>query len=248
MVTASINKRSHLPYYYQLASLLREQIQQKENSSTAWLLPSENELARLHQISRATVRQALGLLEREGLIYTAKGKGTFAAKSRARYQMTALIPTTDDMLRRGWQPQTQLIYANKIETHEPITSALEIAEEAYLFEICRLRLGNGEPVSLQWSYLDAERVPGILEHDLTGSLTHLVEEVYGIRFWSAHEILRARLVTPFEARHLQVPAGSPVIYTEQVTYSPAGQPVEFLQSVWRSDRYDFEFNLLRGGI
>lgn len=242
---AVINKQSRVPYYYQLADSLRQLIKNSSNNGEQVLLPSENELAKTHQISRATVRQALALLEREGLIYKAKGKGTFVAKRRALYELTSLIPTTDEMLRRGWKPGTQVISLNQIDTHSPITEALELEEGDQLYEVCRLRLGNDEPVCLQWSYLPAKMCPGLLQQDLTSSLTHLLDERYGLKFWSAHVVLRARLVTLLEARYLRVPAGSPVIYREQITYLPTGSPIEFLQSVWRSDRYDFTFTSSR---
>jgi GntR family transcriptional regulator len=64
-------------------------------------------------------------------------------------------------------------------------------------------------------------------------------------FWSAQILLRARLATQLEAQHLQIPTSSPVICLEQTTYLQSGQPVEFLQSVWRSDRYDFTFKAIR---
>ena len=88
----------------------------------------------------------------------------------------------------------------------------------------------------------------MLEHDLSASLTQLLDERYGIRLWTARSILRARLVQPAEARLLQIPKNNPVIYVEQNTFSPEGHAVEFLKSVWRSDRYDFVVNLSRSPL
>src|SRR5258708_26065146 len=111
-----VDKRSKIPYYYQLADILREKIQNSANGNTpnssATLMPSELELAKMHHISRATVRQAFDLLEREGLIYREKGKGTFAATVRNRYNLTTLIPITEDIMRRGWVPSVQVISLN----------------------------------------------------------------------------------------------------------------------------------------
>jgi DNA-binding GntR family transcriptional regulator len=72
-----------------------------------------------------------------------------------------------------------------------------------------------------------------------------MEVEFGIVFWSAYEFLRARLPTPFEAGHLQISRDLPVIYMERITFTPEGRPVEFLQSVWRSDLYEYEFSLTR---
>src|SRR5215208_6208282 len=71
MIEKVVDKRSKIPYYYQLADILREFIEQAAQGDSKTqedhLLPSETELARTHRLSRATVRQAFDLLEREGL-------------------------------------------------------------------------------------------------------------------------------------------------------------------------------------
>ena len=241
----AINKQSHIPYYYQLAETLRQTVREAATHGQSMPLPSENELAETHQISRATVRHALDLLEREGLIYKAKGKGSFVALARAKYELASLVPTTEDITRRGWQAGVKVLSLQKMTPLPSIAAALDIEKDEEVFEIHRLRTADGEPISLQWSYLPAHLCPDLLEHDLAASLTQLLEEQYGIRLWTARSILRARLVQLAEARLLQVPKNSPVIYIEQNTFSPEGRAVEFLKSVWRSDRYDFMVNLSR---
>lgn len=241
----TINKQSHIPYYYQLADLLREIIQESAAGSATEFLPSENELVQTHQVSRATVRQALAVLEREGLVHKAKGKGTYISKHRVRYPLTQLISTTEDMQRRGWKPGVEVISFKELDTHLPITEALALNPEDKVYELCRLRLGNDEPVGIQWAYLPVKLCPGLVNLDLATSLTKVMEENFGVVNWSAHEFLRARMPTKFEAARLQIPKNLPVIYMERITYSPEGKPVEFLQSVWRGDEYDYEFSLTR---
>ena len=241
----TINKQSHIPYYYQLADILREIIQKSATEHETELLPSENELVKTYQVSRATVRQALSLLEREGLVHKAKGKGTFISKHRVRYPLTRLVATTEDMTRRGWQPGVQVLSVEEIDTHSPITEALNIDPNDKIYELCRLRLGNGEPVGIQWAYLPVHLCPGLIDLNLEASLVRIMDEQFGIVFWSAHEFLRARLPSDFEATQLQIPKSLPVIYMERITFAPEGQAVEFLQSVWRSDKYEYEFSLTR---
>jgi len=241
----AINKQSRIPYYFQLAEALRQQIKDAAGNSQTMSLPSENELAEKHRISRATVRHALDLLEREGLIYRAKGKGTFVARARAKYELTSLVPTTEDILRRGWKPGTKVLSLRRLNPLPSIAAALELNEGDEVFQIHRLRTADGEPICLQWSYIPVRLCPDLPEQDLSESLTHLLEEHYGIRLWTARSTLRARLVQPSEAKLLQIPKNSPVIYVEQNTFTPEGHAVEFLESVWRSDRYDFVVNLSR---
>ena len=242
----TINKQSRIPYYYQLADILREIIRDSAAGDETEFLPSENELVQTYQVSRATVRQALNLLEREGLVHRAKGKGTYISKHRVRYPLTKMVSTTIEMERRGWRPGVEVLSFLEMDTHSPITEALNLTADEKVYELCRLRLGNEQPVGLQWTYLPIKICPGLINLDLATSLTQVMEEHHGILFWSAHEVLRARLPTKFEAEYLQISKNLPVIYMERITFTPEGQPVEFLQSVWRSDMYEFEFSLTRG--
>jgi len=241
----TINKQSHIPYYYQLADILREIIKKSAAGDATEFLPSENELVQTYQVSRATVRQALNSLEREGLIHKAKGKGTYISKHRVRYPLTQLISTTEEMRLRGWKPGVEVLSFKELETHSPITEALRLKRNDQIYELCRLRLGNNEPLGIQWTYLPVKLFPGLINLDLATSLTQVMEKKFGVITWSAHEFLRAKLPTKFESEKLHIPKNLPVIYMERITFSPQGQPIEFLQSIWRSDEYDYEFSLTR---
>ena len=96
-----IDKSSSVPYYLQLAEILQRDIGEKQQPHEVHQLPSENELSALHGITRATVRRALDVLEREGWIYREKGKGSFAAVRRVEHDLTKLVSTTEDMRERG---------------------------------------------------------------------------------------------------------------------------------------------------
>jgi len=101
------------------------------------------------------------------------------------------------------------------------------------------------PVSLQTAYLPIHLCPRLEDNDLTESLYRLLEIRYGLRIWTGQETLRARAAAQSEARLLQVIPGTAVMYSERVCYDAAGMPVEFLEAIWRGDRYDFKVALAR---
>src|SRR5438067_2096267 len=76
-----INRDVPIPYYYQLENHLREQI-----STGRWPadrpIYSERQLCEMYDVSRTTVRQAIGRLVNEGLLYHIKGKGTFIRRQK----------------------------------------------------------------------------------------------------------------------------------------------------------------------
>ena len=91
-MTIHIDQNSPVSIYIQLLEQLRAKIQ-SEKWTPGTRLPSELELAREHDISRGTVRQAMMILVNEGLVERAQGKGTFvSAKATATaYMLIGLI-------------------------------------------------------------------------------------------------------------------------------------------------------------
>jgi len=240
-----IDKSSAVPYYEQLAELLRREIIAKQPVSGVVALPSENELAELHCITRVTVRHALDVLEREGWIYREKGRGAFAAARRIEQELSQLVSTTEAMRQRGWKLLTRVIRLSTLPAPAHVARLLELDPEALVHELQRLRIVEDSPLSVQTAFLPAHLCPDLGENDLTSSLYRLLETRYGLRLWTGQETLRARGATREEARLLQVRKGAPVMSAERLTYSSTGTPVEYLESIWRGDRYDFKITLSR---
>jgi GntR family transcriptional regulator len=238
----TVDKTSPVPYYLQLADLLRREVKQRDSSSA---LPSENELLKRYHLSRATIRNALGVLAREGLIYRQKGKGSFVANRRVESEVTQLVSTTEDMRRRGWDLTTRVLSIKLVTPASKIAEALELLQGSSVYQLTRLRIVKGKPLSLQTAYLPANLYPDLEKHDLSASLYYLSENVYQQRYWTAREVLRARVATRPEATLLKIRLGAPVMYAERVTFSATGAAIEYLEAVWRGDLYDFAVSLSR---
>jgi len=210
-------------------------------------LSSEHELAEQHGLSRATVRHALDELEHDGWIYRQKGVGSFAPVRRFEQDLTQLVSTTEDMRQRGWSLLTRVLSLQPLPAATHVARALELSSGAPVYELCRLRLVDDVPISVQTAYLPAALCPRLEENDLAASLYRLLESRYGLRLWSGRETLCARGATEREARLLDIPEGTPVMYAERITYAATGVAVEYLEAVWRGDRYDFKVTLTRPG-
>ena len=242
---STIDKRNPIPYYEQLAELLRREIGAKQAAGEIYQLASETELAEQHGISRATVRHALGELEREGWIYRQKGVGSFAVVRRFEQELTALVSATEAMRQRGWALVSKVLSLEQMPAAPHVARALELPVGAAVYALSRLRAVEDTPLSVQNAYLPAALCPKLDEADLTSSLYHLLESRYSLRLWTGREILRARGATAHEASLLAIQEGTPVMYAERTTYAANGTPVEYLEAVWRGDRYDFAVTLTR---
>jgi len=239
-----IDKNSPLPYYQQLADLLRYEIDERQTDGGIYQLPSENDLAERHGITRATVRHALDVLERHGWIYREKGKGSFAAP-RVEQEVSQLVSTSEDMQRRGWSLVTRVISLQCHAASGHVARVLEVPAGALVYTLCRLRIVNDEPISLQTSYLPAALCPRLEENDLSLSLFRLLETRYMLRLWTAQGVLGARQARALEAQYLEVHEGTPVLHVERTTCAASGVPVEYLEAAWRGDRYNVRVTLMR---
>lgn len=82
----TIDPRSHIPVYVQLADLLRSRIESGELPPGS-TLESEARLSQEHGIGRDAVRMAIAVLRSEGLVSTSRGHGTRVREKPERRQV-----------------------------------------------------------------------------------------------------------------------------------------------------------------
>jgi len=236
-----INKDLPVPYYYQIVQALRESIADLEepdvNEKVA--LPSEPELSDLFSVNRGTIRHALQVLEREGLIRREKGKGTFVRRRRVEMDLSYLCSTTEDMKSRGWEPGTEVISVDKVIPRTHIRAGLNLLEGDKIWEIFRIRSANGEPISLQRAFYPEALMPELNEKDLGGSVYDIWKNIYDIYPHEGEQTIRTRPATKEEASLLAIDEYAPIFEITRITFDINGTPFEYLISIWRGDRYDF---------
>jgi GntR family transcriptional regulator len=240
-----INRHSKLPLYHQLYEILRGGI-----LGGQWqpgdILPPESELIAQYEVSRTTVRQVLDMLVNEGLIYRQRGRGTFVAHPTMEQSLVRIVSFTDDMRQRGCEPGTVVLRSELIPAPEDIASKLEIEPGEELAHLCRLRMADGELMSIEESYLIHRYCPGVLEGDYTRNpLREALELDHGIRWLRAKQVIRAIPATAELAELLSVNQAAALLFIERVSYSQENIPIEFLRVYYRGDRYSL-YNELQG--
>ncbi|MEJ2264809.1 MAG: GntR family transcriptional regulator [Anaerolineales bacterium] len=237
MLTDNINRQSKVPYYQQLYEILRGKIDQGMWRPGDMIAP-ESELIESYQVSRSTVRQVLDMLVQEGLIYRQRGRGSFVAHPTLEQTMLRIVSFTEDMRQRGFEPGTSVLISRLINAPQEIAVKLDISLGEELAHVKRLRLADGEPMSIEESYMVHRYCRGVLEHDYAEQpLREILERDYGIRLVHARQTIRAILATKDQAKLLDVPEKSALLFIERVTHSQDAIPVEFLRIYYRADRY-----------
>lgn len=242
-----IDPRDALPKYYQLANILRQQIDTGELAPLQ-PIPSERRLEFLYNISRTTIRQAIEILTRQGYLYREHGRGTFVSPQKLQKGLLELTSFTEDMRNRGIEPGQIILEFGYIEPPPKVARQLELAPETRrVLRIERTRLGDGIPIGLQTSYLALAENQIITRQALEarGSLYALLQETFHIIPTEADETLEVALATPREAALLQVSEGSPLMLSERTLWSQYRRAVEFVKILYRGDRYKYSLKLTR---
>jgi GntR family transcriptional regulator len=202
-------------------------------------LPTERTLTADLQTSRTTVRQALGELVGDGRLVRRQGSGTFVAEPKISWplQMTSF---TEQAAANGFVASTELLSAERIKADPDSVVRLKLTSTAPVYRIERLRLVDGTPMAVETSHLSAQRFPGLIkELQRTSSLYRVLSETYDVVPASADETIETAAASPREAELLHTDTGSPMLVLSRHSFDADGEPVEWVRSWYRGDRYTF---------
>lgn len=205
---------------------------------------SERELMARYGVSRATVREAVGQLVGDGVLYRVQGKGTFVAPARVESQLH-LASFTEEMRRRGLEPATRVLEVTPATPPRRVAVELGIGESEPVWRLERLRIAGGEPMALELGWYPERLLPGFDEHDLTQSIYTLFSRTYDLVVDSAHQSVWAEAADGHKADLLGVSTGAPLLAFRR-TSSAGRTAVEHNLSWYRGDRYQVHMSLDRG--
>ncbi len=222
------------PAYLNLRRAIRSSI---ENGalSAGNALPGERELGELLNLSRVTVRKAIGGLVEDGVLVQRQGSGTFVA-DRIVKSTSALTSFTDDLRARGLQPRSEFIERSVGIVTPQEAMALNLSPGAAIIRLHRIRYGGDVPLAIELSVIPATVIAD--PQSVTHSLYEALDRV-GCRPQRALQRLRAVAFSPEQSRQLGVALGSPGLQIERRGFLDDGRVVEFTLSYYRGDVYDF---------
>jgi GntR family transcriptional regulator len=243
--TARIDRRSAVPFYFQLKQLIRDEIGDGRWEAGA-RIPSENELCEHFGVSRTTVRQALAELESEGLLYKEKGRGTFVAEPRSSSWFLQSSHGFHDEATRAGRTVTSRVLRREVEPL-PQWAAQALGRPAGSPGITleRVRSVDGELVMYVVSHLLEELAEVVLGTELEhGSLYGALEEEVGLEVAGGRRVVEATTARDKLARLLAVEPGAPVLLVQAVSWDAGMRPFECYRAWHRSDRTTIEVQVI----
>jgi GntR family transcriptional regulator len=209
-------------------------------------LPPEQSLALRHSVSRITVRRALAVLEREGLVRRVQGAGTFATPRHAEKPVIAdLSDVLANIEAMGKTTDVKLLAFGYIEAPAAIASALQLGPRERVQRSIRVRLIDGEPFSHLTTHVPERIGVTYSEAELASKPLLALLERSGIGLARATQEIGALLASPDVAQALDVDTGSALIALTRIAFDAEGRGIEHLFALYRPDRYALRMDLER---
>jgi GntR family transcriptional regulator len=237
---------SPVPLYFKVMTEIRDNIL-GGTWSRGFQLPGELDLARRLGVSVITVRQALGQLSQEGLVRRERARGTFVSWSGPVNQAINLEVETENLLTLNPEGTSfKLLGTESIEPGAELQRDFKLTAKQKVTQMTRIRMAQGRPLAYVYSYL-ASAVAGKLSPRslLKLPLSSAIESGLGIKITDVKHLVGAKLVDAVISAHLQIPAGSPVLFVER-NYFCKKDLVLRTVGFYRSDLFRYELKLKRG--
>ncbi len=203
------------------------------------VLPAERTLSNDLDVSRVTLRKALATLSESGVVVRKQGAKTVVAP-RLEKAVSALTGFSEDMRARGRQPGAR--WLSKVVTSPTPKEAMMLGNGAgeVVTRLERVRLADGEPVAIERATIPASILPN--PDDVDTSL-YATLETLGARPMRGMQRMRAVAATVSDARILGCEPGAPIFCVERRCFASTGQCVEFTETRYLGDAYDFVTDL-----
>lgn len=233
-----------VPLYVQLKHHIRGLIASGE-LKPGDALPGERELVAKFGLSRTTIRQALGDLVAEGLLYRHHGKGTFVAPHGMKQNLTPLTDLPEELRSMGYTPEVEVLACEMKAPPAGVAVTLGIGTDEQIAFIARRILAQGEPIVVVRTYL-LEHVGSLVNgDDLATEPIYSRLERFGYPVREGLQTISATRVHPRDAGVLQIEPGAPALLLQRVTFIDPGAPVEYSEAVFRADRFQYQTQLKR---
>jgi GntR family transcriptional regulator len=205
-------------------------------------LPSLEALIVEFGVARVTVRQAIDVLAREGLVSPQQGRGTFVTGAPSRERIINVVTTLAELARVYEDTQPRIVNIDESVGSPPLAGDEGTAAPSYAF-MRRVHLRAGKPYCVINIWLD-ERIfrksPAAFRSQ---TVIPLLSAMKGLRIATAHQVLTIASADMEVAGLLELPMNAPVAEVRRVFKDEAGTVIYLADVTYRGDAIRLEMDL-----
>ncbi|MFF1482853.1 GntR family transcriptional regulator [Streptomyces sp. NPDC058301] len=221
-------------------------------------LPSQRTLAVQYGAARNTVDEALSILSREGLITSQQGRGVFVREKRTlirlgsdryspKYRETGLSPFLLECAKQGKRGRFDVLSIERIKPSRDLSQRLNVSTSAKsVLRRENVFYADDDPVYrvTTWIPWSIAQGTGLVQPEVPHQYgIHGIFEEKGHVMTRIDDQISARMPTPEEVLHLQLPEGVPVIEVLHTSLDQGGDPYEVTLFVMRADMNGLSYNV-----
>lgn len=228
------------PLHRRLRTALEQAIASNEIKRGA-VLPGERQLSADLGLSRVTVRKAIETLVEDGLLRRRHGART-EVSSPVEKSLSNLTSFSEDMISRGLEPGCIWISKEMGRASPAEAMALGVAPQSDVIRLRRIRTGDGTPIAVETAVVPTRFLPSA---DLVGASLYAALDKRNALPQRAIQRMRSRPASARDSELLHCETGAPLLIVDRRCFLADGQIVEFTETRYRGDVYDFVIELNR---
>ncbi|GAA0369145.1 trehalose operon repressor [Alkalibacterium iburiense] len=212
------------------------------------LLPSENKLAHMYNVSRETIRKALTLLLESGYIQKQQGKGSIVLDiKRFDFPISGLTSYKELQEAQNIESETILIENKVITIPEYIADFVKVSKDTRVHCVIRARKVEGEVIILDKDYLFTSVIDTIPNKEAEHSLYHYIEKKLGLTIGFARKEFIVEHATKEDKEWMDLHGDTHVVVTRSEVHLEDTTLFQYTESRHRLDKFRFvDFARRRG--
>jgi GntR family transcriptional regulator len=239
-------KNSALPLYSRVESTIRNRIMNRQ-LMPGDMLPKEQDLAALFNVSQITIRTALSHLKEAGLIVRSRAKGTFVAedipeKTHQFLDMNDVYSLVRDA--SNYQVKSVEILPTTVKNSrypQDLMAFFEISLDDPIAVVRRVRMIDRKPVVLLENNMPTDIAKNLDEKALMNkSLLKTLKEKIGLSMGRGEFYVEAIPAEPDIAEFLMTELLEPIISVKVYFWFPDGKPFEIVNCFTRADYFKYK--------
>jgi len=250
-IEKTVDRESQQKLYVQMYSIVKGKIENQEWPNNTQI-PTEDELCKTYDVSKATVRMAIADLVRSGYLRKQQGKGTFVTAAVPDLGMAMRTRLTEDMFGKGVKAKKEVVWKGLREPSEEIKSVFKVSEstdeDTALYYILCKRVVNNDPAYIEESYIKQALFPGIENEDVCQRPFYdLIQEKGLKKIFKVIQTIEVSEIMGEAAVLLRVREGSPAILLHRLLIGSDESPIAYtrLLGIGRQYKIQTEFERIK---
>ncbi len=237
----TIRKDIPVALYYQLKEEIRRKILSNEWPEGS-KLPSENEICKMFEVSRITVRKAIDELQAEHYLTKKQGKGTFVQSRSIGHKLYKFYSFSEELSKLGIKETAKLMIFQEIVPAADIREPLRLSADEKVFWIKRIRYMDDKAYTIEHSFIPVKFAPELTAELVENNGLYKTLRMFQIFPERATETFSAVNISREDAKDMNLKVNDAAINLSRVTYCGA-DIIEYCRSIVRGDVFHYTVEL-----